>query len=476
MTSFRATWLCRAAILLPLLATTACASIPNLGAKAEMRSASDYAASASLSPSGTAWPDQGWWLRYSDPQLNQLIEEGISGSPDMEAAAARFRTAQGIAQQAGGKLAPSIDAFASSEFKKIDSKDIKALGIDGDKLLSTGSAGLSFSLDLDLWGKNRAALAAATSDAEAASYELAQARLVLTTGIASTYADLAQLYRQRDTLEAALRIRSETLRLVGQRVEIGLDSRAELKQAEGRASQARDDLAANEEAIGLIRNALAALIGKGPDRGLAIQRPAVGTFVAQGIPANAAIDLIGRRPDIAAYRASVEANGSRIKESKAAFYPNISITGLLGLSAFGLGDIFSSSSKFGSVSPAVSLPLFHGGALQGQYRGARGRYDEAVALYNRQVITALRETADAVTSRRALDARLIESRSALASFEEANSLARKRYQSGLSTYLDVLSAEESVIGARLDVAELQTRALTLDIALVRALGGGFARA
>ena len=476
MTSLRGTWLRRAPIILPLLLSTACASIPNLGAKPEMRSASEFAASASLTPSGTAWPDQGWWLRYGDAQLNQLIEEGLAGSPDMDAAAARFRTAQGIAQQAGGKLAPSVDAYSSSEFKKIDSKDIKALGIDGDKVLSTGGAGLSFSFDLDLWGKNRAALAAATSDSEAAGYELAQARLALTTGIASTYADLAQLYRQRDTLESALQIRAESMKLVNQRVEVGLDTRAELKQAEGRVSEARDDLAANEEAIGLTRNALAALIGKGPDRGLSLQRPSVGAFVAQGIPANATIDLIGRRPDIAAYRASAEAAGSRIKEAKAAFYPNISITALLGLSAFGIGDIFSSTSSFGSVSPAVTLPLFHGGALQGQYRGARGRYDEAVALYNRQVITALRETADAVTSRRALDARLIESRRALANYEEANSLARQRYERGLSTYLDVLSAEESVLGARLNVAELETRAFELDVALVRALGGGFSRA
>lgn len=467
MTTPRGTWLCRATILLPLLATTACASVPNLGTPPAMRSASEYAAATTLTPTGAPWPDQGWWLRYNDAQLNQLIEEGVAGAPDIEVAAARFRTAQGIAQQAGGKLLPSIDAFATSEFTK--QEDLK--------LVSNGSAGLSFSFDLDLWGKNKAVLAAATSDAEAAGYELAQARLALTTGIASTYADLAQLYRQRDTLESALKIRSETLKLVQQRVHIGLDTQAELKQADGRVSEARSDLAANEEAIGLTRNALAALIGQGPDRGLSIQRPSVTTFAAQGIPANATIDLIGRRPDIAAYRAAAEAGASRIKEAKAAFYPNISISALIGLATFGIGDnIFSSTSSFGSVSPAVSLPLFHGGALQGQYRGARGRYDEAVALYNRQVIAALRETADAVTSRRALDARLIESRRALASFEEANSLARMRYERGLSTYLDVLSAEESVLGARLNVAELETRAFVLDVALVRALGGGFSAA
>ena len=463
MPSFEGTWLRRAPILLPLLAT-ACAAVPDLGPKPQPAAPGSLEASVSLAPTNGVWPKQAWWARYGDSQLNQMMDEALASSPDLEAAAARLRTAQGFAQQAGAALLPTIDAVGSAEFRKQGES----------KLASTGTAGIGFSFDLDLWGKNKAALAAATSDAEAAGYELAQAELVLTTGVASTYADLAQLYAQRDTFESALAIRSDTLKLVNERVHIGLDTRAELKQAEGRVSEARSDLAATDEAIGLTHNALAALMGKGPDRGLSIQRPAVAGFAGQAIPANATIDLIGRRPDIAAARASMEASASRIKEARAAFYPNINISALIGLSAFGLGDIFSSSSGFGSVSPAVSLPLFHGGALQGQYRGARGRYDEAVALYDRQVITALRETADAVTSRRALDARLMESRSALASFEEANSLARKRYESGLSTYLDVLSAEEGVLDARLTVAELQTRALVLDIALIRALGGGFA--
>jgi outer membrane protein TolC len=114
--------------------------------------------------------------------------------------------------------------------------------------------------------------------------------------------------------------------------------------------------------------------------------------------------------------------------------------------------------------------------LQGQYRGRRGEYDEAVALYNGQVIQALRETADAVTSEQMLAKRLTESKGALAAYEDALRLAQLRYQHGLSTYLDVLTAQESVVSARLAVAELQTRAFTLDVQLVRALGGGFSAA
>ena len=476
MSNFFAGRLGRPATLVLMLATSACAAVPDLGPRPIPHAASDYASSASLKATDSAWPADGWWVRYGDPQLNRMMDEALIGSPDLEAAAARMRSAEGFARRAGAALKPTVDAFAKPELSRQSQNQAMPASAIPNGWNSSGSMGLSFSLDLDLWGKNRAAFRAAKADADAAGFEFQEARLALTTGIAATYADLASLYAQRDTLESALDIRTQTARLVRQRVEIGLDTNAELKQAAARISQARADLEATDEAIALTKNALAALIGAGPDRALTIERPAIGKLQAQGVPANAGVDLIGRRPDIAAARARVEGAGERIKEAKAAFYPNVNLSALIGLSSFGLGNLFSSSSSFGSVTPAVSLPLFHGGALQGQYRGRRGQYDEAVALYDSQVIEALRETADAVTSQKMLASRLASSRSALADFEEANRLARQRYEHGLSTYLDVLSAEEGVLGARLDVAQLEARAFTLDVQLIRALGGGFTAA
>jgi NodT family efflux transporter outer membrane factor (OMF) lipoprotein len=459
-----------------LLLGSACASVPNLGPKPMPHAASDYASSASLAGAEAAWPTDGWWHRYGDAQLDMLIGEALAGSPDLKAAAARFRTAQGYAQAAGAALKPTLDAFAQPELAKQSQNQSMPAAAIPNGWNDSGSVGLSLSFDLDLWGKNRAAMRAARLDAEAARFEVDEARLALTTGIASTYADLASLYAQRDSFESALDIRTQTARLVRQRVETGLDTVAQQKQADGRVSQARADIESTDEAIALTKNALAALIGAGPDRALSIQRPSIGALKAQGIPADASIDLIGRRPDIAAARTRVESSAQRIKEARAAFYPNINITALIGFQAFGLGSLFSGGSQFGSVSPAVSLPLFHGGALQGQYRGRRGQYDEAVALYDRQVIEALRETSDAVTSQKMLAVRLADSRRALADFEEANRLARRGYEGGLSSYLDVLSAEEGVLGARLAVAQLEARAFTLDVQLIRALGGGFAAA
>ena len=452
---------------------TACASVPDLGKRPAIRPVQELAASQTFTSSATGWPQENWWSDYRDAQLDALMAEALAASPDLAAASARLRTAQGYAQQAGAALAPQIDATASGGLVQQSENNGIPPALVPDGWEKSGKLGLGFSLDLDLWGKNRAALAAARSDIDTAHFELAEARLVLTTSIAATYADLAKLYAQRDVLESQLAIRSDTLKLVADRVDAGLDTRAELKQAQSRVPDARADLAATDEAIALTRNALAALTGAGPDRGLAIERPHVSLLTARGLPDNAGIDLVGRRPDIAAARAGVEAAASRIKVARAAFYPNISLSGLIGLQSLGFDNLLKGSSAFGNVGPAVTLPIFHGGAISGQYRGARGKYDEAVARYDAGVVQALREVADAVVSRNMLGVRLNESRQALADAEEGNAIARKRYEGGLSTYLDVLNAEEGVLQARRTVAELETRVFTLDVAMVRALGGGF---
>ncbi|TFI59058.1 efflux transporter outer membrane subunit [Sphingomonas parva] len=473
MIRFRAARLSRAPLLLPLLLASACASVPNLGPKPVPNAPGAYETTRSLAPSAREWPGERWWSDYRDPQLVALIDEALAASPDLTAAAARLRTAQGFAQRAGAALQPTIDAGASVEIVRQSENQGLPAPLAPHGWQDVGSVALSFSFDLDLWGKNRAALAAATSDAEAAGYDFAEARLALATAIASTYADLAALHAQRDALETILALRTQTLGLVERRVANGLGTRADLKQAEARVPQARGDLAATDEALALTRNALAALLGAGPDRGLRIARPLVAALHPEGVPADASIALIGRRPDIAAARARVEAAGSRIKEARAAFYPDINLSALVGLQSLGLGSLLSGDSFTASAGPAISLPIFHGGALSGNYRGRRGQYDEAVALYDARVVAALRETADALASQKMLATRLTESRRTVAAFEEASGLARRRYEGGLSAYLDVLSAEEGLVQARIQLADLESRAFVLDVALVRALGGGF---
>jgi len=459
-----------------VLATTlaACVSSPDLGVKPRLRAASTIAAERSFATAARSdWPADGWWNDYGDPQLARLITEGLDGSPDLVAAAARFRMAQGAAQSTGAALLPSLDAEGRASFEKqsynmgFPAQFVPKGWKDG------GQGDLNLSFDLDLWGRNRAALAAATSEADAARIEQDQARLMLTTGIASAYVDLARLYAERDVLAAAVDLRIATQRLVSGRVRTGLDTRAELKQADAAVSQARADLTGADESIAMARNQLAALIGAGPDRGLDITRPSLTNLHPAGLPAQVTTDLIGRRPDITAARARVEAAASRIRVARADFYPAISLEALVGVQSLGLGNLAKSGSTFGKVGPAISLPIFHGGALKGQYRSARATYDEAVANYNGTVLTAYRQVADTVTAQRALAEQLMQSRLALADSEEAYAIATKRYEGGLSTYLDVLTAGERVLQVRRSVANLNARAIAIDVALVRALGGGF---
>jgi len=472
MTSLSTSRRCRAALLLVLL-TSACASVPKLGAPATSRAPALVAEARQLDGTNAEWPGDGWWRRYGDAQLDRLIAEALATSPDLAAAQARLRTAQGFAGQARAALLPSISAVGTVGGTLLSKNNGVPAAIVPGGWNDTGTLGLGLDWQIDLWGKNRANLRAAKMEAAAAAYEVAQTRLALTTGIAATYAELAALHAQRDSLIATRAIREETRTLVAQRVAQGLDNEAALRQAQARLETIEASLAATDEAIGLAHNALAALIGHGPDRALTIARPSLAALAVQPLPANAGIDLLARRPDIAAALARASAAQQRVKAARADFYPNISLSGLIGFQAFGLDNLLKGSSSFGAAGPAVTLPLFRGGALQGQYRARRGQYDEAIAAYDRTVIEALHETADAVTSRAQLAARLAHAQSALADFEEANRLARLRYGQGLSTYLDVLSAEEGVLDSRLQVARLQTRAFALDVALVRAIGGGF---
>jgi outer membrane protein TolC len=141
--------------------------------------------------------------------------------------------------------------------------------------------------------------------------------------------------------------------------------------------------------------------------------------------------------------------------------------------SLGIDKLTKSGSDIGGIGPAISLPIFNTERLQGQLRGAHAEYDAAVSIYNATLSNALREVADAVTSRKSLDGELAAARATVIAAAEAHSMVDKRYKGELATYLDVLSAEDQLIVAQRGLAEIETRAMILDVALVRALGGGF---
>ncbi len=459
--------------LLPIsvLVLSACAQAPDQNLAAPKQAAAYASANSFEVGNKVSWPENKWWLRYNDAQLNALVDEAIHDSPSLKAAAARLKSAEGLAQQAGAsRYIQAGMALSASESKVSYQYQAYAPPKNWNDY---GSATLNFSYDFDFWGKNKAAVAAATSDFAAAQAESATANLMISTSLVQSYAELARLYANRDTAVTALDIRKKTVSLLQQRFSNGLETQGAVRQAEALRANAEAELLSIDESIALQKNALAALLGKGPDRGLSIARPGVKLQQSFGLPKEAGVGLLGHRPDVTASRWRAESAAKRIGIAKAQFYPDVSLSAFIGYQAFGLDNLTRSGNNAGSIGPALYLPLFTGGRLQGQLTTAEAAYEEAVANYNNTVTQAFHDVADVVTSSKALTARLQKTQEAVDAAQDAYQIANNRYRGGLATYLDVLTAEDALLGSQRALVNLQSRSFSLDVALVHALGGGY---
>lgn len=464
--------------VLSLLATGlslgACAA-PDLGPRPQMNGPADLEATRSFSSRSAAqeWPQERWWTAYGDSQLDALVEQALANSPNVAMAEARIRQARGATQIAGAEGLPSLGAQGSAGVTKQSYNNGVPSNFVPRGWRSTGTLALSGEFDLDLWGRARSSLAAATTEELAAQADARQAALMLSSNVVSSYFDLGRLVERGKALEEAQAAREAMVDLIRLRVEQGLENEAPLRQAEAAAAFARAELSANAEQVLLRRHGIAALLGAGPDRGFAITAPVLAEIPATPLPADAGIALAGRRPDIVAARLRAEAAASRIDVAEAAFMPDVSLRGLIGLTSLGLSHLIDSGSTYGNAGGALTLPIFQGGRLKGQFTQARGRYDEAVAHYNETVVGALRDVADSLASR---DAAALQERDAVEARDKAaaaHDIAVKRYRGGLSNYLEALSAQTAALDARETAIDAHFRTLALEVALKRALGGGF---
>lgn len=450
-----------------------CAQLPDLGDLPRIKVPDTFSSSAALKAPATEWPLDQWWAAYGDAQLIALIDEALAGSPDLAAATARLQRADAATQIVGSAMQPQVSAHVALTSDQLSDNFLTPKAMTPQGWNDYGRATLDFRWELDFWGKNRAGLAAATSELEAGRAELAQTRLMLASGIAANYAELSRLHANRATAAQSVELRRKTATLFAQRFTNGLETRGSVREADARRAAAEGTLLAIEEQLALQRNRLAALLGAGPDRSLQIAAPTLKLDRRLGLPAELAVNLLGRRPDVVAARLQAEAQGKRIEQKKAEFYPNVNLSAFVGVQSLGLDNLSKSDSSVGSIGPAISLPLFTGGRLRGELRGAHARYAETVANYNGTVVRALQEVADAMVSQRALGERLLKAQEAVDAASESYRVARNRYEGGLANYLEVLSAEDGMLGTLNALTNLRANAFTIDIALQRALGGGY---
>lgn len=452
-----------------------CASDGNLTPSARLHDAAALKADATLANvpvSPAAWPARDWWQRYGDPQLNRMLQEALASSPTMRIAEARVRQAVAVAGVVGALQSPQLTGGARSNRVEFSENSNVPKPLAGSWKWSNETT-LNFSYELDFWGKNQASINAALNRQKATEVETEAVRLMLTVGMTQSYLKLSQLYAQRDLAVSVLADRQQILALTRQRVASQIDSQSDLKQAELAIPVAKSDIAATDESIALVRTQLAALMGTGPDRGLAIARPQMKSVRPSAVPSLLSSDLIARRPDVVAQRWRVEGLREDIDVAKAQFYPTVNLNGLLGLQSLGFPTFLKAGSGIASAGGALSLPIFDGGRLRSNLALRDAEYDVAVETYNQTLVDAVRDVVSQLVSIRWLAERNTLQAEALATAQQAYELSVQRYRSGVGNYLQVLALQIQVLAQQRAQIELDTRAFDLDMQLARALGGGY---
>ncbi|RQU47471.1 RND transporter [Burkholderia cenocepacia] len=464
---------------------------------------------ARSAPTVGADPDPRWWRAFGDPLLDQLVERAAHDNLDVQAAVLRIAQARTQVRAAAAQGLPDVRANASYQREQLGLKGIvEEQGIDQrvDRLGAPGSpldrfgpgtgesvqqgargaldaleapvnlwqAGFDASWELDLFGRVRRSVEAAGAQTRAAVAGRDDALLSLEAEVAQTYLQLRGAQAQRALADDLQRAQRELVNLTREQAAHGLASDLDVRSADARLAQIRAQLPQFDQQIVLLRNGLAYLVGGAPgalDDWLDAPRalPDVPPTVPVGLPST----LARRRPDIRRAEAELHAASADVGVAVAQFYPDISLTGQVGLRASHVRELAHWSHLFYAFGPAVSLPIFSGGQLVSNLRLSQARQAEAALAYRQAVLVALRDVDNALAVYRTDQARAAALDDAVRAEQGALDLARDRYRKGLSPFLDVLDAERQWSEGRQQAEQGALQTTTDLVALYKALGGGW---
>ncbi|MFD1612069.1 efflux transporter outer membrane subunit [Sphingomonas tabacisoli] len=461
----RATKSALAGLIASLLA--GCAAFPHVEPQVAQVQAS------TLGLGGPGAPiDAAWWIAYGDPQLDRLEEMALAGNPTLDGALARLRAAEALVQVRHADQLPHVDADGSVVRERLSDKSLIPPPFGGTgQTISAVQGALSW--DLDLFGRQRSAVRQASANADAARFDAAAARLAISTSVAQTYVGLARANRLIAVADGFVATRQSSLRFVQSRIRTGLSNEFELRQAETLLAEAEQAKTRAEKQRDLLIHALAALAGRGADFYASITAPSLALDTAPAVPAILPVDLLGRRPDLLAGQARIDAAVQGRAVATADFLPNVNLQALVGLSALGFGSLFTAGALQGGGGVAIHIPIFEGGKLKAQYRQATADLDGAVASYNEAVLGAVRDAADAATSVHSADEDVAAQGRVVAGLRDTVRLDQVRIRTGLGSQLDAIDSGFRLLEAEQDLVNLQAGSLISRIQLVAALGGGF---
>ena len=412
----------------------------------------------------------GWRDFFQDPQVRSLIEETLANNRDLRVAAGRLEEARAAFRIQGSALYPQVDAVAAGARGRTPAD----LSLTGRAITASQySSVLSAGWEIDFWGRLRNLRESALQQYLATGEAKRAVATTLIAQVANGYL-LEREFGERIALARhTVATREDSLRILRRRYEVGSGSKLEMTQAQTLLAQAQTAVQALEQDQEINRNALAFLVGRpveispGP---LHLAEAGQDMTLPAGLPS----ELLVNRPDIIAAEHRLRAASADIGAARAAFFPNISLTGAYGTASVELDGLFKGGSQTWSFTPTLDLPIFDGGRRVAFLGAAKARRDIAIADYERTVQGAFRDVSDALVQRRQLAAQIASMQDMLAALRERARLADLRFANGRSAYLEVLDAQRDLFGAEQTLVQLHRGYLASGVALYAALGGGFA--
>ena len=427
---------------------------------------------AADAPRGEQWPEQRWWQHYQDADLNHLVELALANAPSLSAAEARVATAVQVVRETGAAQGLQLDGNASLSRQRISDNGLFPSQFLGFNSYNLADLGVSARYSFDWWGRQRAKIESSVDTLRAAQAERVAADLQISALVAEQYfgwqADQQRLLllQQRQALLA----RQATV--AAKRVAAQLDTAdAQHRIAQDQAATA-SQIAQVQGSAQLRRVAMAALLGAVEQD---IPNPPVKPLpqtVVQ-LPANAGLDLVARRPDITASRWRVEAAQQGLVSARADYYPDVSLRALVGLESRDLGKLLLPGSSVPSLGLALHLPFYDGGLRDAQFAAQQTQLRAAIADYDATVFAAARETGNAISAGMTALAQQRGQQQQLQELQSLTQTAAARLQAGTSDIRSQWTLELEQLASRDVQTQLQLAAVLADVALQRALGGGY---
>lgn len=450
-----------AVTLLPALLLAGCVSPGQRAPAPPAASVSPPGAWRTTLP-GTATVTADWWTAFGDPALTALVGRALANNVDIAVAAARVEEARAAEALARAQLSPQI----GGQVPETQGQTLSPFGTASRAIAA--QPGVTASFDLDLFGRLRLASRAARAQLLASEAARDTVRLATASTAASGYITLRALDQRLAIARATLAARSDALRIARRRYETGYSSRLEYRQAQAEYAATEQLVPQAELAISRQENALSLLSGDAPGaiaRGVALDR-----LRLPAIPAGLPADLLRRRPDLYQAEQTLVAADLSLDSQRAAFLPNLSLTGSAGLV---LSSALADPVGVFSLGASILAPLFDGGRLAAQEDAATARRDQAAFAYRRTALTAFREVDDALAGVRRSGEQVTALNAQVAATRGAVGNATNRYRAGYSSYIEQLDAQRSLLSAELSLVQAAADRLTSYVALYQAMGGGW---